>query len=161
LKLRPNDSSGKLALGAAFVRAKDFDLAVPWLKEALQSPETSVTAQYYLGRVAREQRNLNEAISLLQQVLSSKRDYPDALAELGQCYLLMKDYPRAEQYFNQALKSNPDHYTANFNLLTLYKRTGDSRSAAQQARFDELQARLEEKSQEFRRVIEVRPLDNP
>jgi len=161
VKLRPNDSSGKLALGAAFVRAKDFDSAVPWLKEALQSPETSVTAHYYLGRVAREQRNLDEAISLLQEVLSTKRDYPDALAELGQCYLLMKDYPRAEQYFNQALKSNPDHYTANFNLLTLYRRTGDSRSAAQQARFDELQARLEEKSQEFRRVIEVRPLDNP
>ena len=161
VKLRPNDSSGKLALGAAFVRAKDFDSAVPWLKEALQSPETSVTAHYYLGRVAREQRNLDEAISLLQEVLSTKRDYPDALAELGQCYLLMKDYPRAEQYFNQALKSNPDHYTANFNLLTLYRRTGDGRSAAQQARFDELQARLEEKSQEFRRVIEVRPLDNP
>src|SRR5258708_9882868 len=91
LKLRPNDSSGKLALGAAFVRAKDFDSAVPWLKQALQSPETSLTAHYYLGRVSREQRNLDEAITLLQQVLSSKREYPDALAELGQCYFLMKD----------------------------------------------------------------------
>src|SRR5260370_16920863 len=79
LKLRPNDSSGKLALGAAFVRAKDFDSAVPWLKQALQSPETSITAHYYLARVPRDQRNLDEPLTLLHDVLCSHHSYPHAL----------------------------------------------------------------------------------
>jgi hypothetical protein len=45
--------------------------------------------------------------------------------------------------------------------LTLYIRTGDSRREAQAKRFDELQKLLDEKTQEFLRIVEVRPFETP
>ena len=86
---------------------------------------------------------------------------PDALAELGQCYLLKKHYERATRHLRRALEINPDHYAANFNLLTLYTRTKDKALAAQERRFAEIQKLREEKTQEFLRLVEVRPFENP
>jgi tetratricopeptide (TPR) repeat protein len=81
--------------------------------------------------------------------LKSKPDYADALAELGQYYLMQKEYSQAEKQIRRALEIDPDHYSANFYLLTLYTRTGDARQEAQSKRFDELKKLLAEKMQEF------------
>jgi cytochrome c-type biogenesis protein CcmH/NrfG len=102
-----------------------------------------------------------EAHSELELALKSKPDYVDALAELGQYYLMQKDYSQAEKQIRRALKLDPEHYTANFYLLTLYTRTRDARQEAQAKRFEELKKLLAEKTQEFLRIVEVRPLENP
>jgi Tfp pilus assembly protein PilF len=83
------------------------------------------------------------------------------LAELGQYYLGQKDYARAEKQIRHALAIDPDHYSANFYLLTLYTRTRDARQEAQAKRFDDLKKLLAEKTQEFLRIVEVRPLESP
>jgi len=93
--------------------------------------------------------------------LKAQPDYANALAELGQYYLMQKDYEQAEKQIQRALQIDPDHYAANFYLLTLYIRTGDSRREAQAKRFDELQKLLGEKTQEFLRIVEVRPFETP
>ncbi len=161
LKLRPRDPRGKLALGTAFFRAKDYDSAVPHLKEAAMIPETATTAHYYLGAIAMQERLLDEARSELELALKSKPDYADALAELGQYYLIQKDYSEAEKQIRRALEINPDHYSANFYLLTLYARTRDARQDEQAKRFEELKKLLAEKTQEFLRIVEVRPIETP
>jgi tetratricopeptide (TPR) repeat protein len=161
LKLRPQDPRGKLALGAALFRAKDYDAAVPRLKEAASILETAATAHYYIGAIALQERRLDEAHKELELALKSKPDYADALAELGQYYLVQKDYSQAEKQIRRALEVDPDHYSANFYLLTLYTRTRDARQEAQARRFDDLKKLLTEKTQEFLRIVEVRPLETP
>jgi len=161
LKLKPQDPRGKLALGAALFRAKDYDAAVPRLKEAAMIPEIATTAHYYLGAIALQERRLDEAHVELEQALKGKPDYADALAELGQYYLVQKNYSEAEKQIRRALDIDADHYSANFYLLTLYKRTGDARQEAQSKRFDDLKKLLAEKTQEFLRIVEVRPLETP
>src|SRR5882762_504354 len=161
LKLKPQDPRGTLALGAALFRAKDYDAAVPRLKEAAMIPEIATTAHYYLGAIALQERRLDEAHIELEQALKSKPDYADALAELGQYYLVQKNYSEAEKQIRRALDIDGDHYSANFYLLTLYTRTGDARQEAQSKRFDDLKKLLAEKTQEFLRIVEVRPLEAP
>ena len=161
LKLKPQDPRGTLALGAALFRAKDYDAAVPRLKEAAMIPEIATTAHYYLGAIALQERRLDEAHIELEQALKSKPDYADALAELGQYYLVRKNYSEAEKQIRRALDIDADHYSANFYLLTLYTRTGDARQEAQSKRFDDLKKLLAEKTQEFLRIVEVRPLETP
>jgi hypothetical protein len=43
----------------------------------------------------------------------------------------------------------------------LYRRTKDPRQEAQAKRFEELKKLLVEKSQEFLRIVEVRPIETP
>ena len=43
----------------------------------------------------------------------------------------------------------------------LYTRTKDAREGAQAKRFDELKELMAEKTQEFLRIVEVRPFESP
>ena len=108
-----------------------------------------------------EERRLDEAFAELKRALQSKPDYADALAEVGQYYLVQKDYPQAEKKLREALRLDPNHFSANFYLLTLYTRTGDPRREAQAKHFDEVQKLRDEKTQEFLRIVEVRPFEAP
>jgi tetratricopeptide (TPR) repeat protein len=74
---------------------------------------------------------------------------------------MRKDYEMAEKYLRRALEINPNHYGANFNLLTLYARTKDGREAAQSRRFEEIKKLREDKTQEFLRMVEVSPYHVP
>jgi tetratricopeptide (TPR) repeat protein len=161
LKLKPDDPRARLALGDAFFRAKDYDAAAPWLREAAKAPDTAASAHYYLGSIALQERRLDEAFSELEQALKAKPDYADAIAELGQYYLTRKDYANAGRQIRRALAIEPDHFSANFYLLTLYTRTGDSRREEQAKRWEELQRLRDEKTQEYLRIVEVRPYDTP
>jgi tetratricopeptide (TPR) repeat protein len=93
--------------------------------------------------------------------LKANPDYTDALAELGQCYLMKREYESAGKLLRRALEINPNHYTANFNLLTLYARTKDPGETAQAARFEEVKKLREEKAHEFLRIVEARPYPVP
>ena len=161
LKLKPQDPRAKLALGAALFRSKDYGAATPWLSEAAQIPETATAAHYYLGSAALREGRLDEAANELQLALNGNPKYADALADFGWYYLIQKQYVQAEKQLRRALDVDPDHFAANFYLLTLYARTGDSRRQAQAERYDELQKLREEKSQEFLRMVEVHPFETP
>ena len=93
--------------------------------------------------------------------LKVQPENPDTLAQLGDYYLLRKDYERAETPIRHALRIDPDHYSANFYLLTLYTRTGDARREAQAKRFEALKTALAERAQELLRIVEVRPFETP
>jgi tetratricopeptide (TPR) repeat protein len=161
LNRNPDDARGKLAVGIAFFRAKDYEEARPWLDRAAQRPETATPAHYYLGSLALQEGRLNEALPELQSALRAKPDYPDALAELGKYYFVRRNYAEAEKQLQRALKLNPDHMEANFYLLSLYARTRDPRHDIQSKRYDELQKLRDAKSQEFLRMVEVRPFETP
>jgi tetratricopeptide (TPR) repeat protein len=155
--LRPQNPAGILALGTTSFRAKDFDGATTWLKQAATNPQTAATAHYYLGRIARLQGRLDDALAELNQSVRLKPDQAEALAELGQVDIQTRNYPEAEKQLGRALAINPDNYAANFSLLQLYARTGDSRREQQSKRFDDIKSKNETQYQEMMRIIEVRP----
>jgi tetratricopeptide (TPR) repeat protein len=160
-KLRPDDPRGPLALGAVYFRAKDYTSAAAWLNQAAAKPETAEQAHYYLGSMALQENRLDDAHRELALALKAQPENADALAQLGDYYLLRKDYERAETPIRHALKIDPDHYSANFYLLTLYTRTGDARREAQAKRFEALKIALAERAQELLRIVEVRPFETP
>jgi len=160
-ELRPQDPEGLLALGSANFRAKDYDTALGWLRQAIASPKTAPDAHFYLGRIARQEGHMEEATAELKQSLALRPDQPDALAELGQISVQARDFSQAAGYFERALRADPDNYTANFGLLQLYARTGDSRRDQQSQRFDQIKNKKEERDRQMMRVIEIRPDGDP
>ena len=74
---------------------------------------------------------------------------------------MRKDYSEAEKQIRRALELDPDHISANFYLLTLYTRTSDPRREVQAKRFHELENLRDEKTQEFLRMVEIRPFATP
>ena len=160
LRLKPQDPRGKLALGAAYVRAKNYDAGLPLLRESASHSETASTAHYYLGRILNEEGNSQGAIQELHLSLKSNPDYPDALAELGRSLLTKKEYRQAQRELDHAIALSPDHYQANLDLLLLYTKIGDARRDSQSERVEELKKAAEEKSQELSRIIAIRPFDN-
>jgi len=159
--LRPDDPRGPLALGAVYFRSKDYNSAVPWLTQAAAKSETAAQAHYYLGSIALQDSRLDDAHRELALALKAQPGNPDALAQLGNYYLLRRDYASAAMPIRHALQIDPEHYSANFYLLTLYTRTGDARREAQAKRFEELKIALAERAQELLRIVEVRPFETP
>jgi tetratricopeptide (TPR) repeat protein len=157
--LRPNDPRGVLELGAASYRAKDYETATHWLRLALSNRTTAPDAHFYLGRIARQEGQLDAATVELKQALALRPDQPDTLAELGQICLQTRKFDQASAYFDQALRMDPDNYGANFGLLQLYARTGDSRRDQQTHRFERIKGMKQEQEKQMMRVIEIRPDD--
>jgi tetratricopeptide (TPR) repeat protein len=155
-RLRPQDEAGILALGVAYFRAKDYDSAANWLKQALPDKATAADAHFYLGRIARQEGHLDEASRELKESLSMRGDSADVLAELGQVYLVSHDYPETTKCLERAIQLDPDNYAANFGLLELYARTGDQRRDGQSKRFDEIKDKKEQHEREMMRAIEIR-----
>jgi tetratricopeptide (TPR) repeat protein len=155
--LHPKDPEGLLALGAANFRAKDYDAALHWLRQSVASEKTAADAHFYLGRIALQEGHLDEATTELKQSLALRPDQPDTLAELGQICMQLRDFAQSAAYFDRALQKDHDNYAANFGLLQLYARTGDSRLEQQSHRFDEIKNIKEERDRQMIRVIEIRP----
>lgn len=155
--LKPQDAAGFLALGATYFRGLQYDNAAKWLKQAVADPKYAVVAQYYLGRIARQQSRFDEAISELNQYLVLYPDQPDALAEIGQAYAGKEDYAHAGPALERAVQLDPNNYTANFALLQLYSRTGDARRREQAKHFEEIRNKRDAREDDVMRVILFRP----
>ncbi len=154
--LRPQDPAGALAIGATYFRAKDYETAAKWLKQSVSNRKSAVDAHFYLGQIARQEGRRDEAIDELKQSLALRPDQPDVLAELGQIHVSNRNYPEATTCLNRALELDRDNYAANFGLLELYARTGDTRREQQSKRFEEIKNKREEWDRNLMRVIEIR-----
>jgi tetratricopeptide (TPR) repeat protein len=154
--LRPSDPLALLAIGTTYFRAKNFDSARVWLKQAVAHEATAADAHYYLGRIARVENHLADAKHELEQANTLTPDRPDVLGELGQVFIATHEYREAQTYLDRAVKKDPDNYGANFGLLQLYARTGDARREEQSKRFDEIKSKDEQHYQEMMRILDVR-----
>lgn len=156
-ELRPDDPRGPLAVGVAWFKAGDFLAARAALLRAASPATTAAAASYFLARIAREENDLDTALTLVSKALDLEPSYADAWAERGLVRLRRREMQEAEKDLGQALRLEPENYAANLHLLALYQRARDPRQESQAVRVKELDARREERLEEFRRVIEVRP----
>lgn len=154
--MRPQDSNGLLALGSTFFRTKDYDAAKQWLGQAIQNTTTAAEAHYYLGRIARQEGRVMDAVSELNQSLRLHPEQSSVLAELGQIAVTQQDYPGATVYLDHAVKIDPDNYAANYGLLLLYAHTNDPRRKEQAKRFEEVKGKKDARDLEMTRSFEIR-----
>jgi tetratricopeptide (TPR) repeat protein len=155
--LKPDDPRGPLGVGLAWFRARELASARPELERAARSPSTAAAANYFLARIAREENDVDQALVRVDQAIQARPDYADAWAERGLLHLRKREFGAAEMALQHCLELDADNYLGNLHLLALYQRTRDEREAEQSRRVEALTARREEKADEFRRVIEVRP----
>ena len=77
LSLKPADARGQLALGATHFKVKDFESARKELTEAAKNKATNSEAHYYLGRLARQENKLDEAVQELNLTLAAMPNHVD------------------------------------------------------------------------------------
>lgn len=155
--LRPAEPRGSLALGLAYFRSGDFASARPELAKAGAQAPTSAAARYFLARIAREENDLPEALRLVDAAIEAHPAYADAHAERGLILFRLRRFDEAEGALRRALELDADNYLANLHLQMLYERNRDARADEQKRRVEDLARQRDRKSDEFRRVIEVRP----
>lgn len=155
--LKAQDPRGRFALGAAYFYSHDLQSARQEFEGVVSYPETASGGHYFLSRVATQEGNLAEAERELHQALRGNPHNADAYADLGTLRVRQKNYAEAEKALGRALEIAPDNYTANFNLMILYQRTGDPRKEAQAKRFEEVKRLRAERGRELLRTIDVRP----
>jgi Flp pilus assembly protein TadD len=154
--LRPQDANGLLALGGASFRAKDYDTALPWLKQAALHQATAAEAHYYLGRIARQEGRIGEATSELKESLRLLPNQASVLSELGQIAVGEGNNAEASAYLDRAIQLDPDNYSGNYGLLLLYARTKDPRREQQAKRFEEIKGKKDARDLEMMRSLEIR-----
>jgi tetratricopeptide (TPR) repeat protein len=155
--LRPNDPRGLFALGVAQFYIADYAAATTNLRVASKSKESAAGAHYFLGRIARAQDNLPTAESELLQAVAANPQFVDAMAELAWVHIRQGHTSEAGRELENAFALDPENFRVNANLLVLYQKTGDPRTAQQQARLEEIKKKRAEDEQLLWRTIEVRP----
>lgn len=153
--LRPQDPNGLLALGGASFRAKDYDTALLWLKQAVLHSATAAEAHYYLGRIARQGGRISDANSELKESLRLLPNQASVLAELGQIAVAEDNNTEASVYLDRAIQLDPDNYGGNYGLLLLYARTNDPRREQQAKRFEEIKGKKDARDLEMMRSLEI------
>jgi tetratricopeptide (TPR) repeat protein len=155
--LKPDDARGPLAVGVAGFMARDFASARPELERAARTASTAAAANYFLARIAREENDVDRALALVDKAVEAEPGYADAWAERGLLHLRKREPDVAEKDLRRCLELEPANYLGNLHLLALYQRTRDPRQEEQARRVEELNAKREQRAEEFRRIIEVRP----
>jgi tetratricopeptide (TPR) repeat protein len=157
LAAHPDDPRGHFALGMGYFAANDYDKARAEMTRAAKHRETSGGAEYFLGRIARAEDQLDQAAVHLQRTIEILPKFADARAELARVRLRQADTEKARAELAEALAIDPDNYQANTVLLALYERTRDAKVAEQRERIKQLQAKRKDEEQLMLRTIEMRP----
>ena len=106
--------------------------------------EQRLLAQYYNNRAAQLMFQGDFPAALAHADIALKLDptYPNTWSNTGVLRLHSGDLAGAEQAYATALSLAPQHSSALFNLVALYKRNGDQEREAQfQRRLDKVQSR--------------------
>jgi tetratricopeptide (TPR) repeat protein len=157
VKARPADVRGRYALAVAYFVSGDYASAKEEMRTVETDPETAAAAQYYLGRIARLEGDLNEAAQRLHRSLLLMPKFSETHTELARIALLKGDSEAARAELTRALKLAPESFQANEQLLVLYKRTHDPRSGSQAAMVKKLDEDRSKRTELMLRTIEMRP----
>jgi tetratricopeptide (TPR) repeat protein len=127
------------------------------MRLAAASPSNAAAANYYLGRIARLEGDLDEAIKCLRLSLSLAPKFSEPHTELARIALLNNDTTESLTQLNVALKLSPDNFQANEQLLVVYKRTNDPRATAQAARLKQLDEARSKRADLMLRTVGFQP----
>jgi tetratricopeptide (TPR) repeat protein len=157
VKARPGDARGHYALGLAFFTSGDYDHAKNEMHIAEKSADLRPAAEYYLGRMARLDGDLNLAVRRLNEALALRAKFSEPHTELARIALQRGDTKTAQAELEQALRYAPENFQANEQLLILYKRTHDPRAVKQEEVLKKLDEERSKRADLMLRTLDMRP----
>ena len=127
------------------------------MRTARSSNDIAPAAEYYLGRIARLEGELDEATRRLREALALQPKFAEPHTELARIALLNGNTEEAHAELERALQLAPEDFQANEQLLILYKRTHDLRAAAQEEFLKKLDEERSRRAELMLRTLEMRP----
>jgi tetratricopeptide (TPR) repeat protein len=122
LELAPESPKAQMYLGYTLLEQKKYPEARLWLEKSLLKDKSVPETFYYLGQIAQEQNDDEQAIGFFKQALALASSYSFAHAALGVSYLRLKNYPLAQRELELSVKLNPNDAKAHYNLAVLFAR---------------------------------------
>jgi tetratricopeptide (TPR) repeat protein len=105
------------------VKQRDFDAAIPLLKQFLESNPKDPSALYLLGLCYTQNQMYAEAVPLLEEVTALLPTFADAYQQLGICYQQLDDFDKALESYQKAIELESESVEALYNLgLILFRR---------------------------------------
>jgi tetratricopeptide (TPR) repeat protein len=154
---KPADARGHFALGVAYFSAGDYTNAKAEMRNVENNAGTAGGAEYFLGRMARLENDLEGATTYLQKSIKILPDYSESHTELARVLMLEDRDKEAQEELDLALRLDPTSFQANERLLVLYRRTHDPRAEKQAAILKKLDQDRSKRAELMLRTIEVRP----
>ncbi|AFY52977.1 acetyltransferase (isoleucine patch superfamily) [Rivularia sp. PCC 7116] len=106
-------------LGLNSIKAKDFQAAEAYYRQAIAMQPNLAEAHYNLAVVLKEQDKLQEAVDCYSKALTLKPEYVEAYKNLGDALQQQDKLEEAADAYRKALKLKPDYAQAYSNLLSV------------------------------------------
>ncbi len=119
------------ALAVFYERIKQTEAASDSYQTALSKDSDNFSIKNNYGRFLCEQGKFDKGVALLQESMASPMNTRPwfALTNLGVCHAKQNDMQRAEDYFRQALQSQPDYSPALQEMQRISYQNGQFMSA--------------------------------
>ena len=115
----PNANS-LIKLGTLFLKHNLISDAIRTFKKVLEIDPKSNRALILLATTYTRLNRNDEAINLLNRVVKSGYNYADVYNKLGMAYSNKKNYIKALNYYQEALRINPNYHEAQYNTSITY-----------------------------------------
>ncbi len=157
VKARPQQIKGHYALGIAYFASGDFAKSKQEMQTAEGDPKTAGGAEYFLGRIARRENDLQGSAQHLHRSIELLPEFPESRTELARVYMLQGKLKEARTELEDAVRLDPQSFQANEQLLVLYKRTRDPAAEKQAELVKKLDEDRSTRAELMLRTIEARP----
>lgn len=157
VQAKPQEMKGHYALGVAYFASGDDASSKEEMLKARSNPKTAGGAEYFLGRMARREENLEEAVLHLRKSIELLPKFSEPHTELARIWMSEGKLPEARAELDHALLLDSGSFGANEQLLVLYKRTHDKRAERQAEIVKKLDEDRSRRAELMLRTIEVRP----
>src|SRR5205085_12465612 len=114
------------------LKQKKYPEARSYLRKSILADPNRPETVYYLGVVAQEQNEDEQAVEIMQGLARRFPSFASAHIALGIAYLRLKDYARARQELELAVRLDPEEPKAHYNLAVLFARLKDSGRAQEE-----------------------------
>ena len=157
VQAEPANPKGHYALGIAYFTAGEYEKAKAEMQGIENNPKTAAGAEYFLGRIARLDGNLDDAARRLRKSIELMPSFSEAHTELGRVLMLERKLEEAHSELDRAVQLDPTSFQANEQLLALYRRMHDPRAEKQAEVLKKLDEERSRRAELMLRSVEVRP----
>lgn len=140
----PGSPSVHLNLGLAYLREKNYTLALKEFDLAIQKMPANELAYFNAGfthfqigmeaknsgNASSAQNSFDQSLKAYESALKIKPNFSDAAYNIAFTYQTMNDIPNAIRYYQKTLAIDPNHGRAQFTLGELFEHQGDTKNAA-------------------------------
>ena len=155
LQVRPDDPHGRLALGIAEFEAHDPDASRRDLTPLTRDSSVSAGAHYILGKICREQNDLEGAREHFVAALRVDTHDPDLESNLAIVDIRQNKMAEARQELHRALVLDSGSYLANETLLLLLRKQKDPAAEQQAQKFAAITQKVSDEQKMLLRHIDI------